>query len=132
MKKIIYQFADGTQNEVEVSDEFYAQYQEMEKEEKNKNRAETRRHISLSQMQENGFEPALQEPSLEETLIKEEQLDLLRKAMETLTDKQKELVNKVYFENRTIISIAREEGVSDRAIIYRLEKIHKKIKKFFI
>ena len=132
MKKIIYQFADETQNEVEVSDEFYAQYQEMEKEEKNKNRAETRRHISLSQMQENGFEPALQEPSLEETLIKEEQLDLLRKAMETLTDKQKELVNKVYFENRTIISIAREEGVSDRAIIYRLEKIHKKIKKFFI
>ena len=132
MKKIIYQFADGTQNEVEVSDEFYAQYQEIEKEEKNKNRAETRRHISLSQMQENGFEPALQEPSLEETLIKEEQLDLLRKAMETLTDKQKELVNKVYFENRSIISIAREEGLTDMAIFNRLEKIHKKIKKFFI
>ncbi len=132
MKKIIYQFADGTQNEVEVSDEFYAQYQEMEKEEKNKNRAETRRHISLSQMQENGFELALQEPSLEETLIKEEQLDLLHKAMETLTDKQKELVNKVYFENRSIISIAREEGLTDMAIFNRLEKIHKKIKKFFI
>ena len=74
----------------------------------------------------------MQEPSLEETLIKEEQLDLLRKAMETLTDKQKELVNKVYFENRSIISIAREEGLTDMAIFNRLEKIHKKIKKFFI
>ena len=62
MKKIIYQFADGTKNEVEVSDEFYAQYQEMEKEEKNKNRAETRRHIALSQIQDNGLEIALQEP----------------------------------------------------------------------
>ena len=111
MKKIIYKFADGTQKEVEVSDEFYAQYQKLEKEEKNKNRAETRRHSSLSHIQDNGFEPALEGLSLEEILVKEEQLEVLRKAMETLTDEQKDLVNKVYFESKSISCIAKEEGV---------------------
>lgn len=101
MKKIIYQFADGTQNEVEVSDEFYAQYQEIEKEEKNKNRAETRRHISLSQMQENGFEPILQESSLEEDLLKEEMKKELLEAISTLTLEQQDLV---YLTRRQVAS----------------------------
>lgn len=132
MKKIIYKFADGTQKEVEVTDEFYAQYQKIEKDEKNKNRAETRRHSSLSHIQDNGFEPALEGLSLEEILVKEEQLEVLRKAMETLTDEQKDLVNKVYFESKSISCIAKEEGVSVVAVFYRLEKIHNKLKKFFI
>ena len=131
MKKIIYQFADGTQNEVEVSDEFYAQYQEMEKEEKNKNRAETRRHISLSQMQENGFEPILQESSLEEDLLKEEMKKELLEAISTLTPEQQDLVYKVFYENKSTSQVAKEMGALDSSISHKLERIYKKLKKFW-
>lgn len=132
MKKIIYQFADGTQNEVEVSDEFYAQYQEIEKEEKNKNRAETRRHISLSQMQENGFEPILQESSLEEDLLKEEMKKELLEAISTLTPEQQDLVYKVFYENKSTSQVAKEMGALDSSISHKLERIYKKLKKFAI
>lgn len=131
MKKIIYQFADGTQNEVEVSDEFYAQYQEIEKEEKNKNRAETRRHISLSQMQENGFEPALQESSLEDDLLKEEMKKELLEAISTLTPEQQDLVYKVFYENKSTSQVAKEMGALDSSISHKLERIYKKLKKFW-
>ena len=130
-KKIIYQFADGTQNEVEVSDEFYAQYQEIEKEEKNKNRAETRRHISLSQMQENGFEPILQESSLEEDLLKEEMKKELLEAISTLTPEQQDLVYKVFYENKSTSQVAKEMGALDSSISHKLERIYKKLKKFW-
>ena len=131
MKKIIYQFADGTQNEVEVSDEFYAQYQEIEKEEKNKNRAETRRHISLSQMQENGFEPILQESSLEEDLLKEEMKKELLEAISTLTPEQQDLVYKIFYENKSTSQVAKEMGALDSSISHKLERIYKKLKKFW-
>jgi len=131
MKKIIYQFADETQNEVEVSDEFYAQYQEMEKEEKNKNRAETRRHISLSQIQENGFEPALQEPSLEEILIKEEQLQVLHKAMETLTDKQLKVFVLYAEQGLSFMEIGKKMGLSKDTVKEHYWSAIKKLKKFF-
>lgn len=131
MKKIIYKFADGTQNEVEVSDEFYAQYQEIEKEEKNKNRAETRRHTSLSQIQENGFEPALQEPSLEEKLLKEEMKKELLQAISTLTPEQQDLIYKVFYENKSTSEIAKEMGSLDSSVSHKLERIYKKLKKFW-
>ncbi len=131
MKKIIYQFADGTQNEVEVSDEFYAKYQEMEKEEKNKNRAETRKHISLPQMQENGFEPIWQESSLEEDLLKEEMKKELLEAISTLTPEQQDLVYKVFYENKSTSQVAKEMGALDSSISHKLERIYKKLKKFW-
>ena len=131
MKKIIYQFADGTKNEVEVSDEFYAQYQEMEKEEYNKNRAETRRHIALSQIQDNGFEPTLQESSLEEDLLKEEMKKELFEAISTLTPEQQDLVHKVFYENKSTSEIAKEMGCLDSSVSHKLERIYKKLKKIW-
>lgn len=131
MKKIIYQFADGTQNEVEVSDEFYAKYQEIEKEEKNKNRAETRRHTSLSQIQENGFEPALQEPSPEEILIKEEQLQVLHKAMGTLTDKQLKVFVLYAEQGLSFMEIGKKMGLSKDTVKEHYWSAIKKLKKFF-
>lgn len=132
MKKIIYQFADGTQNEVEVSDEFYAQYQEMEKEEYNKNRAETRRHILLSQIQESGFEPALQEPSPEESLIKQEQIKILHQAMKTLTDKQLKVFVLYADKGLSFMEIGKEMGLSKDTVKEHYWSAIKKIKKFFI
>ena len=129
IKKIIYKFADGTQKEVEVTDEFYAQYQKIEKDEKNKNRAETRRHISLSQIQENGFEPIFQELSPEEILNKKETKKEVLKAISLLKPKEQELVFMYFYDNKTIEQIAEILNVQKPAISKHLSRILEKLKK---
>jgi RNA polymerase sigma factor (sigma-70 family) len=57
-------------------------------------------------------------------------LERLTKAMEYLTDKQKELFKKKYVDQRTNTDIANEEGVSEAAIRNRLKKMHSKLKKY--
>lgn len=59
---------------------------------------------------------------IEETEHKEK-IDKLRTAIETMQPQQKELIKKVFFEKRTNVSIAAEEGVSETAIRNRLKKI---------
>lgn len=66
--------------------------------------------------------------SIEETEHKEK-IEKLRAAIETLQPQQKELVKKVFFEKRTNVSIAAEEGVSEAAIRNRLKKIYESLRK---
>ncbi len=66
--------------------------------------------------------------SIEETEYKEK-LDRLRAAIETLKPQQKELIKKVFFEKRTNVSIAAEEGVTEAAIRKRLKKIYENLSK---
>lgn len=51
------------------------------------------------------------------------------RAMEALSPSQRELVLKVYFEGRSIVSLAAEEGVSHVAIVRRLNRIYEKLRK---
>lgn len=53
---ITYQFADGHTEEIEVSEEIAAAFEELQKYEKKVERKETRRHISLDMLKEKGFE----------------------------------------------------------------------------
>ena len=55
--------------------------------------------------------------------------ETLLKAIDSLLPQQKELVRRVYFNNESLASIAREEGVSKMAITNRMKKIHEKLKK---
>ena len=56
MQTIKYIFADGTTSEIEVTDEFYALYAELVQQEKRNHWKETRRHISLDYLNENGID----------------------------------------------------------------------------
>ncbi len=64
-----------------------------------------------------------------ENLRHEELLDKLKSAMQTLQPRQIELVRKVYYERRTNVSIAIEEGVTEAAIRKRLKKIYAALRK---
>lgn len=66
--------------------------------------------------------------SIEETEHKEK-IDKLRVAIETLKPQQQELIKKVFFEKRTNVSIATEEGVTEAAIRNRLKKIYDNLRK---
>lgn len=66
--------------------------------------------------------------SIEETEHKEK-VDRLRAAIETLKPQQKELIKKVFYEKRTNVSIASEEGVTEVAIRHRLKKFYDNLRK---
>lgn len=113
MPKIKYTFADGTISEIEVTEEFAAQYAEMEHRENLVNRKETRRHQSLDKSMEHGFDVV--DPSVD--VFKEvegrELSEQIQNALHTLTDKQ-----------RTVFLLYVLDGLSLREIGERLD-LHK-------
>ena len=129
MKKISYEI-NGTRVEVEVTDEFAALYEQMDEEEKRVNRKETRRHQSLETLVEGGFQIADPDSDIEETLIKQHDIDRLHRALAILTDDQKWLVEQVFYYGRKQSEIAVELGVCKQALNNRITRVIKKIKKF--
>ena len=109
--KIRYEFANGEISEVEVSEELGRTLAEMTHRAALRDRAETRRHVSLDKLISLGAQIGDGNPSVEE--LTEQALDLaaLRRAVDQLEPQQQALVQKVFYENRSIASIAREEGV---------------------
>jgi hypothetical protein len=73
MSTIHYQFADGHTEEIEVTDEVAAVYEQLLKYEKKVERKETRRHISLNALAENGIELSAQDTDILEIFDKQEQ-----------------------------------------------------------
>lgn len=84
------------------------------------------RNSYLTDSEPNPMESLIQ--SIEET-EHEEKLYRLRTAIETLKPQQKELIKKVFYEKRTNVSIAAEEGVSETAIRKRLKKVYEELRK---
>lgn len=129
MKKISYEI-NGTRVEVEVTDEFAALYEQMDEEDKRVNRKETRRHQSLETLVEGGYQIADPDSDIEETLIKQYDIDRLHRALAVLTDDQKWLVEQVFYYGRKQSEIAVELGVCKQALNNRITRVIKKIKKF--
>lgn len=131
MQTIKYYFADGTTSEIEVSDEFYTLYAELLQQEKRNHWKETRRHISLNYLTDNGidFESPAADPL--SVLLQSEDEKQVHKAMAALSDKQRELLEKVFFKGMTLTAVAKEKGVSQPAITQQLATVLKKLKKFF-
>ena len=130
MKTIKYE-ANGTFVEVEVSDEFARQYEQIETEEKRVNRKETRRHQSLETLVESGFQIVDQESDIEEKAFQNDDIEQLYKAFAVLTEEQKWLIQQVFYYDRKQSEIAAELGIDPTAIRNRLRKIYDKIKKIF-
>ncbi len=131
MQTIKYMFADGTTSEIEVSDEFYTLHLQLLQAEKRNHWKETRRHISLNYLNELGvdFEDGNADPL--SALIRQEDDERIHKAIAGLSDKQRVLVEKVFYENMSLREIAKQTGVSHQALSQQLSTIYKKLKKLF-
>ena len=127
--KAVYRFVNGDTVAVEVEREIYEALVEMERQERNSERRETRRHVSLDALVEDGAqfgdggEDALAE------LLRAVERAALREAISMLLPEQQELIHRVYFRGESLASIARNEGVHPSAVSFRLSRIHKKIQK---
>ena len=129
--KITYEFVTGEVSEAEVDERLGGMLLDLDRQQENNDRKETRRHFSLDGMDYEGEIFASAEDT-EREAVRREDMARLYSAMEALSPSQRELVEKVYFEERKITDIAREEGVSEAAIRNRLKKIYSRLKKFLI
>ena len=124
-----YKFVDETKNTIDVSDEWYAILIQMDKDEKNNNKREMRRHISLDYLKSRYVEFESESNNPLYTLIKQQTEQKLHESFAFLSKKQRELVKKVFFDDMTITAIAEQENVSQPAISQRLATIYGKLKK---
>lgn len=127
--EIKYEFVTGEVLEIEVEDALGEVLLEFNRQEKNNDRRETRRHMSLDGMDFEG-EWFVSSEDTEGAALCQEDMGRLTQALEMLSPEQRELVLKVYFKAMRIVDIAREEGVGESAVRDRIRRIHKKMKKY--
>lgn len=134
--RISYEFITGEKFEIEVDDNIGEVIIEMEKMQSRRNRVETRRHNSLEFMQENrdGYCPmqfADNRADVEQIIIHSDEKERLHRAIQKLDRKDSIIVKKYYFEDKTMVEIGKELGITAMAVSKRLKKIPDKIKKVF-
>ena len=129
--KITYEFVTGEVSEAEVDERLGGMLLDLDRQQYNNDKKETRRHVSLAGMDYEG-ELFVSAEDTEGEAVRREDMAWLYSAMEILSPAQRELLEKVYFEERKITDIAREEGVSEAAIRNRLKKLYSRLKKFLI
>lgn len=95
----------------------------------NNHQRETRRHVALEVLDPEGRNITDGLNTLA-TLIREEQFEELRQAIQHLQPQQKELVYRLFWEDEKQADIAREQGVSKAALTGRMKKIYAVLKKF--
>ena len=58
-------------------------------------------------------------------------VDRLHEILPMLTDEQRWLIQKIYFEGASQVEIAKELGIAPPSITKRLSRIHSRLKKLF-
>jgi len=126
--KYEYRFSNETIS-IDIPQGDYEILIELDRAERNQNQRETRRHVSLESLNlDEGLLPSASD--VESSCIRRFEEEALRLAMERLLPEQRELIRKVFFDNRTIASLAREEGVGESAIRRRLGRAFERLKIF--
>ena len=126
--EIKYEFVTGEVLAIEVEDELGEVILELDRQERNNDRRESRRHMSLDGMDFEG-ETFRAEADTPREAMGRVDTERLMEALDMLSLSQRELLLKVYFKGMRIVDIAREQGVGESAIRDRIRRIHKKLKK---
>ncbi len=129
MQVIIYKFVDGTTNAVEVTEDIYLIHLELSQQEKRNHWKETRRHTSLYYLMENGIDFEDKRIDIFAEIVRKENAERVHRALLTLSDKRRDLVHKVYYEEMSYRAIAEQIGVTHTAISQRMKTMRKRLQK---
>lgn len=136
--KITYTFVTGETVEIEVDEEMGAAIVEFDRQDSLRDRAETRRHNSMDELADAGFQLADPAGNIADMLEEretdlewQERLTRLKAAVQDLQPQQQVLVEQVFFKRRPIVDVANELGITRQACNNRLNKIYQRLKKYF-
>jgi len=115
--------------EIEVSDEWGNILIDMDRQERNNNQTENRRHTLLSALEHEGEIFACEDKSISRLFAEETEEEKLAKAILFLNPKQQELIRAICFDGMSVNEYAASDGVDHSAISHRLKTIKNKLKK---
>ena len=131
MKKEYYiKLSDG--QVVPVTEDVYREYKRPQWREAKQKKVRQMREFSLEYMTENGMEhiysdkQKLVEKIAEDNLM----LEMLMKALETLTDDERSLINELYFNEKSERILSKQIDIPQQTINSRKAIIIKKLRKF--
>lgn len=118
---------------VEVSKAVYSAYHKDREAERYQNKVTRHFELSLERFQEDGVHVELQftlyQPSIEDKLIEQEQLQKLKLALATLEPEEKLLIHELFFTGKSERMLALETDVPNMTIHDRKQRILKKLRK---
>ena len=122
---------------IEVSEDVYYAYFQMERQERTQEEKNQRNHVISYDALDNGETVGmesivdLETPSMEDMAMAKELHDRLHHAIEALPRAERELIRAIYFEDMTEKEYARYTGMSQTGVSYRRRKILNKLRLFF-
>lgn len=131
--KDFYKDAIGETEYTYVTREVYEALTETFRKEAHAQQMRDLRHISKEGYTEGATEELAFDSaeSLEDMVIRQMELETLQKAMQSLTDAQKERLHLYFFEGLTIREIAERQGVNRNAVWKSIQGIIAQMKRFF-
>ncbi|HGA0332005.1 TPA: sigma factor-like helix-turn-helix DNA-binding protein [Streptococcus agalactiae] len=130
MAKEYYLYVNGQR--VKVSEQIYKVYWREKEHEKYLEQVDKKNHLLFfSSLDHDGnFVDNLADESVDVEKIIETQIliETVRKAMSRLNDEEREIIERLYFNDETLSSVARSKKVSYQAIQWRKNNILKKLK----
>ncbi|MBP2654224.1 MAG: sigma70-ECF: polymerase sigma factor, sigma-70 family [Firmicutes bacterium] len=127
--KMKYEFLTGEIIEIEVLDNIGEVAIGIDRDMYNSNRRETRRHNSIDFLAEQGMQIADSSSQVAANVEARETEEVLHKVIAMLLPQQQKLVRQIFFNERSMAEIASEEGVTAKAIQYRVNKIKARLRK---
>ncbi len=89
------------------------------------------REDSLERLAEQEVQFAGEAESVEETVLRRIQYVQLHKALSLLSGDERELIERLFFQNQTVREVAVDMGIYPNAVHKRKKRILKKLKNFF-
>ena len=130
MPKEYYLYVNG--QKVKVSEQIYKVYWREREHEKYLEQVDKKNHLLFfSSLDHDGnFVDNLADESVDVEKIIETQIliETVRKAMSELNDEERDIIERLYFNDETLSSVARSKKVSYQAIQWRKNNILKKLK----
>ena len=132
MPKEYYLYVNGQR--VKVSEQIYKVYWREREHEKYLEQVDRKNHLLLfSQLDHDGrFVESLADETIDVEKIIETQMmiETLRSAISKLNSEERDIIERLYFNDETIRSVAKLKSITHPALIKRRNKILEKLKKF--
>lgn len=132
MPKEYYLYVNGQR--VKVSEQIYQVYWREKEHEKYLEQVDKKNHLLFfSSLDHYGnFENNLEDKNVEveKVVATQMMIEALRNAMTKLNEEEREIIERLFFNDETLRAVAKTQNISHPALIKRRDKILEKLKKF--
>lgn len=132
MAKEYYLYVNGQR--VKVSEQIYKVYWREKEHEKYLEQVDKKNHLLFfSSLNHDGnFENNLEDKNVdvEKVVATQIMIEALRNAMSKLNEEEREIIERLYFNDETLRAVAKTQNISHPTLIKRRDKILEKLKKF--